>query len=66
MKTQVILIEQISHVKIMYDSPVGYPKSKRGFSWLVWVRIESKEMIVVLRKVIMEDFDDSFESGFKG
>ena len=50
----------------MYDSPVGYPKSKRGFSWLVWVRIESKEMIVVLRKVIMEDFDDSFESGFKG
>ena len=65
MKTQVILIEQISHVKIMYDSPVGYPKGKRVFPWLVRVRIKSKKMIVVLLKVIMENFDDSFGSGFK-
>ena len=42
----------------MYDSLVGYPKGKTGSPWLVQVRINSKKVIVVFLKVIMEDFDD--------
>ena len=37
----------------MQYSPIGYPKGKKGFSWLVWVRIKGKKMVVVLFKVIM-------------
>ena len=50
----------------MDDRPIGYRKSKRGFSWLVYVRINGKEVALVLFKVIMEDSNDSFGSGFKG
>ena len=50
----------------MYDRPVGYPKSKRGLSWLVYVRINGKKVALVLFKVIMEDSNDFFGSGFKG
>ena len=50
----------------MYNCPVAYPKGKRGFPWLVWARINGKKMIVILLKVIMEDFDDFLGFGFKG
>ena len=50
----------------MYDRPIGYPKGKGGFPLLVLVRVNSKKVIVVFLKVIMEDFDDFFRSGFKG
>ena len=50
----------------MYDCLVGYSEGKRGSPWLFQVRINSKKMMVVLLKVIMEDFDDFFRSGFKG
>ena len=44
----------------MYDRPVGYPKGKGGFPWLVQVRVNSKKVIVVFFKIIMEDFDDFY------
>ena len=66
MKTWVILIEQIPYVKVMCNRPIGYPKSKRDFPWLVNIRKNIKEMALVLSEVIMENFDDSFGSGFKG
>ena len=50
----------------MYDCPISYPKGKGGFPWLVKVRANSKTVIVVFLKVIMEDFDEFFGSGFKG
>ena len=50
----------------MYDRPIGYPKSKRGFPWLAPIRINGKEVALVLFKVIMEDSSDSFGFGFKG
>ena len=50
----------------MYDRPVGYPKGKGGFPWLVQVRVNSKKVIMVFLKVIMEDFNDFFGFGFKG
>ena len=50
----------------MYDCPVGYPKSKRGFPWLVHVRINGKKVALVLFMVIMKDSNDLFGSGFKG
>ena len=49
----------------MYDSPVGYPKGKKDFLWLIWVRIDGKKMIVILLEVIIEDFDYPFGSRFK-
>ena len=50
----------------MYDGPLGYPKGKRGFPWLVYIRKNSKKKSLVVFKIIMEDFNDSFGSGFKG
>ena len=50
----------------MYDRPVCNRKSKRGFPWLVHVRINGKKVALVLFKVIMEDSNDFFGSGFKG
>ena len=50
----------------MCNRPIGYPKCKRDFPWLVYVRENSKEVTLVLFKVIMEDFNNSFGSGFKG
>ena len=50
----------------MCNSPIGYLKCKRSFPWLVYIRENSKEMALVLFKVIMEDFNNSFGSGFKG
>ena len=50
----------------MCNRPIGYPKCKRGFPWLVYVRENSKEVALVLFKVIMEDFNNSFGFGFKG
>ena len=41
MDAQVILIKQIPHVKVMENSPIGYPKGKRCFPWLVRVGIDS-------------------------
>ena len=66
MNAQIILIEQISHVKVMENNSIRYPKSKRCFPWLVRVRINSKKMVVMLFKVIMKDSNNSFGSGFKG
>ena len=66
MKAQVVFIEQVPHIKIMCNSPIGYPKCKRGFPWLVYIRENSKEVTLVLFKVIMENFNNSFGSGFKG
>ena len=37
-----------------------------GFPWLVYIRKNSKEVALVLSKVIMEDSNYSFGSGFKG
>ena len=54
------------HVKVMENSTIRYPKDKRCFPWLVRVRIDGKKMVVMLFKVIMEDSDDSFGSGFTG
>ena len=54
------------HVKVMENSPIRYPKGKRCFPWLVKVRIDGKKMVVMLFKVIMEDSNDSFGSGFEG
>ena len=53
------------HVKVMENSPIRYPKGKRCFPWLVRVRVNGKKMVVMLFKVIMEDSDNSFGSGFK-
>ena len=50
----------------MYDRLVGYPKSKMGFPWMVQVRMNGKKVVVVFFKVIMEDSNDFFGSGFKG
>ena len=50
----------------MCNRPIGYPKGKRGFPWLVYIRENSKEVALVPFKVIMEDFNNSFGSGFKG
>ena len=50
----------------MYDSPLGYPKGKRGFPWLVNIRKDSKEESSVVFEIIMEDSNDSFRLGFKG
>ena len=50
----------------MYERPVGYPKGKRGFSWLVYVRINGKEVVVVFFKIIKEDSNNFFGFGFKG
>ena len=50
----------------MKNSLIRYPKSKRCFPWLVRVRMNGKKMVVMLFKVIMEDSDNSFGSGFKG
>ena len=50
----------------MEHSPIRYPKGKRCFPWLVRVRVNVKKMVVMLFKVIMEDFDNSFGFGFKG
>ena len=41
-------------------------KKQKGFPWLVNIKKNSKEMALVLSEVIMENFDDSFGSGFKG
>ena len=49
----------------MCNRPIGYPKSKKGFPWLVYIRENGKEMALVLYEVIMEDSNDSFGSGFK-
>ena len=49
----------------MENSPIGYAEGKRCFPWLVRVKIDGKKMVVMLFKVIMEDSDDSFGSGFK-
>ena len=65
MKTQVIFIEQVPHIKVMRNSPIGYPKCKRGFPWLVYIGENSKEVALVLFKEIMENFNNSFGSGFK-
>ena len=65
-KTQVIFIEQVPHIKVMCNSPIGYPKCKRGFPWLINIRENNKEMALVLFEVIMEGFNNSFGSGFKG
>ena len=54
------------HVKVMENSTIRYPKDKRCFPWLVRVRIDGKKMVVMLFKVITEDSNDSFGSGFKG
>ena len=66
MKTQVIFIEKVPHIKVMCNSPIGYPKYKWGFPWLIYIKENSKEMALVLFKVIMEGFNNSFGSGFKG
>ena len=66
MDAQVILIKKIPHVKVMENSPIGYPEGKSCFPWLIRVRIDGKKMVVMLFKVTMEDSDDSFGSGFKG
>ena len=66
MNTQIILIEQIPHVKIMENSPIRYSTGKRCFPWLVRVKIDGKKMVVILFKVIMENSDDSFGFSFKG
>ena len=50
----------------MYDSPLGYPKGKRGFPWLVYIRKDRKEESLVVFEIIMEDSNDSFRSGIKG
>ena len=47
----------------MCHRPIGYPKSKMGFLWLVYIRENAKEIALVLFEVIMEDSDDSFGSG---
>ena len=44
----------------MCNCPIGYPKCKRGFPWLVYIRENSKEVALVLFKVIMEGFNNSF------
>ena len=44
---------------------IGYPKGKRGFPWLVYIKENSKEVALVLFKVIIEGSNDSFGSGFK-
>ena len=44
----------------MYGHPIGYPKGKRGFPWLVQVRLNSKKVIMVFLEVIMEEFNDFF------
>ena len=49
----------------MCNCPIGYPKSKRVFPWLVNIKENSKEMALVLFEIIMEDSNDSFGSGFK-
>ena len=64
MKTQVILIEYIPHIEIMCNSPLGYPKGKRGFPWLVYIRKDSKEESLVVFEIIMKDSNDSFGFGF--
>ena len=46
----------------MYDNPLGYPKGKRGFPWLVYIRKNSKKESLVVFKVIMEDSNDFFGS----
>ena len=66
MDAQVILIKKIPHVKVMENSPIGYPEGKSCFPWLIRVRINGKKMVVMLFKVTMENFDDSFGFGFKG
>ena len=50
----------------MCNSPIGYLKCKRGFPWLVYIRENSKEVALVLFKVIMEGFNNSFSYDFKG
>ena len=50
----------------MENNPIGYPKGKRYFPWLVRIRIDGKKMVVMLFMVIMENSNDSFGSGFKG
>ena len=40
MDAQIILIKQIPNVKVMENNPIGYPKSKRCFPWLVKVKID--------------------------
>ena len=49
----------------VFDKPFCNP-CKRGFPWLVYIRENSKEVALVLFKVIMEGFNNSFGSGFKG
>ena len=66
MNAQIMLIEQIPHVKIMENSPIRYSKGERYFPWLAKVKIDGKRMVVMLFKVIMENFDDSFGFSFKG
>ena len=51
---------------VMCNSPIGYPKCKRSFPWLIYIRENSKEMALVLFKVIMEGFNNSFGFSFKG
>ena len=65
MNAQIMLIEQIPHVKIMENSPIRYSKGKRCFPWLARVKIDGKRMVLMLFKVIMENSYDSFGSGFK-
>ena len=62
MKTQVIFIEQVPHIKVMCNSLIGYPECKMGFPWLVYIRENSKEVALVLFKEIMENFNNSFGS----
>ena len=50
----------------MCNSPIGYLKCKRGFPWLVYIRENSKEVALVLFKVIMGGFNNSFSYDFKG
>ena len=50
----------------MCHGPIGYPKGKMGFPWLVYIKENSKEVALMLFKVIMESFNNSFGSGFKG
>ena len=43
MKAQVVFIEQVPHIKIMCNSPIGYPKCKGVFhGWFISGKIARK------------------------
>ena len=41
----------------MCNRQISYPKVKKGFPWLVYIKENSKEMALVLSEVIMGDSD---------